>query len=52
MYQPRPDGKGTGSRMTVEAWSGFLESKGVDSDKWWLNVQTAVVQVGKLVTNQ
>ena len=48
VHQPRPNGKGTGSCLTVEALAGLLESKGVDSDKWWLDLQTAVVQVRTL----
>lgn len=34
-----------GTTMTLAALRSYLDSNGVDSHKWWLNVQTAIVQV-------
>lgn len=34
-----------GTSMTLTALRSYLDSKGVDSQKWWLDVQTAILQV-------
>ena len=34
-----------GTTMTLAALRGYLDSQGVDSRAWWLNVQSAIVQV-------
>lgn len=31
--------------MTLAALRSYLDSKGVDSQKWWLKVQTTILQV-------
>lgn len=33
-----------GTSMTLTALRSYLDSKGVDSQKWWLDVQTAILQ--------
>jgi hypothetical protein len=35
-----------GTTMSLAAVRSYLGSKGVDSQQWWLNVQTTIVQVG------
>lgn len=34
-----------GTTMSLAAIRSYLDSKGVDSQQWWLNVQTTIVQV-------
>lgn len=34
-----------GTTMSLAALRSYLDSKGVDSQKWWFSVQTAIIQV-------
>lgn len=34
-----------GTTMALVALRSYLDSQGVDSNKWWLSVQTSIVQV-------
>jgi hypothetical protein len=34
-----------GTTMSLAALRSYLDSKGVDSQQWWLNVQATIVQV-------